>query len=77
MSNEPMAYTPNIESLDNIVSPDVAAYWTSVGAANAEERIIKLLLELDVIRKDVFGHWVAFDTYGEKVVYLDGLESKK
>lgn len=46
-------------------------------AAQAEQdRIIKLLTELNAIRRDALGHLVAFDTYGEKVIYLTGLETK-
>ena len=45
---------------------------------NAErERIIKLLVDLNAIRRcAATGEFVAFDTYGEKVIYLTGLESK-
>jgi len=46
-------------------------------AAKAEqERIIQLLTDLNAIRRDALGHLVAFDTYGEKVIYLPELESK-
>jgi len=38
------------------------------------ERIIKLLIDLNAIRRDIFGHLVAFNTDGTEVVYLTGLE---
>jgi hypothetical protein len=44
------------------------------GAYEERERIIKLLTDLDVIRRDFFGHLVAFNTDGTEVVYLTGLE---
>ena len=40
------------------------------------ERIIKLLTDLNVIRRDALGHLVAFNTDGTEVVYLTGLETK-
>ena len=46
------------------------------GQATEQERIIKLLLDLKAIRRDALGHLVAFDTYGEKVIYLPELETK-
>jgi len=46
------------------------------GQAAEQERIIKLLIELNAIRRcAATGQFVAFDTYGEKVIYLRGLES--
>ena len=47
------------------------------GEKQERERIIKLLTDLDVIRRDALGHLVAFDTYGSEVIYLTGLEGKK
>jgi hypothetical protein len=45
------------------------------GAIAERSRIINLLLELDVIRRcGATDKLVAFDTNGEKVVYLNGLE---
>ena len=41
------------------------------------ERIIKLLIELNAIRRcAATGELCAFDTNGEKVIYLPGLEIK-
>ena len=41
-----------------------------------QERIINLLLELNVIRRcGVTNKLVAFDTNGEKVIYLTGFET--
>ena len=38
------------------------------------ERIIKLLTDLNAIRRDALGYLVAFNTDGTKVIYLEGLE---
>jgi len=45
-----------------------------VGVVDERYRIIELLLELNVIRRDALGHLVAFNTDGTEVVYLTGLE---
>ena len=37
------------------------------------ERIIKLLTDQNVIRRDALGHLVAFNTHGTEVVYLEGI----
>jgi hypothetical protein len=47
-----------------------------VGVVTERQRIIDLLLELNVIRRDAIGHLVAFNTDGTEVVYLTGLENK-
>ena len=47
-----------------------------IGVVEERERIIKLLIELNAIRRDALGHLVAFDTDGSQVIYLEGLESK-
>lgn len=47
-----------------------------IGVVQERERIIKLLIELNAIRRDALGHLVAFDTDGSQVIYLDGLENK-
>lgn len=45
-------------------------------AVKAErERIIKLLIDLQVVRRDAFGVLVAMDTNAERCVDLEGLES--
>jgi hypothetical protein len=45
------------------------------GIIAERQRIINLLLDLDVIRRcGATDKLVAFDTHGEKVVYLTGLE---
>jgi hypothetical protein len=47
------------------------------GQAAEQERIIKLLTDLNAIRRcAATGEFVAFDTHGEKVIYLTGLENK-
>lgn len=44
-------------------------------ALDAErKRIIELLLNLNVIRRDALGDLVAVNTHGTEVVYVDGLE---
>jgi len=45
------------------------------GRQEEQERIINLLLDLNVIRRAEADRLVAFDTNGENVVYLTGLES--
>jgi len=47
-----------------------------VGVVNERYRIIDLLLELNVVRRDALGHLVAFNTDGTEVVYLTGLENR-
>ena len=46
------------------------------GALVEQVRIINLLLDLHVIRRAEGDRLVAFDTDGENVIYLTGLESK-
>jgi hypothetical protein len=46
------------------------------GAYEEQQRIINLLLDLKVVRRcAATDKLVAFDTNGEKVLYLTGLES--
>ena len=52
------------------------AYFKA-GVEFERERIINLLLDLNVIRRAEQDLLVAFDTNGEKVVYLTGLEKGK
>jgi hypothetical protein len=51
---------------------DLQSY--NVGVATENERIINLLIDLNAIRRDALGSLVAFNTYGDKVIYLPGLE---
>jgi hypothetical protein len=54
-------------------------YWVmgfNHGINQERDRIIDLLIDLDVFRRDALGHLVAFNTDGTKVIYLEGLESK-
>lgn len=44
------------------------------GVMDERQRIINLLMDLNVIRRAELDKLVAFDTDGEKVVYLTGLE---
>jgi len=55
-------------------SEDAEKHQRESAAMIERERIIKLLTDLDVIRRDFFGHLVAFNTDGTEVVYLTGLE---
>lgn len=63
---------------DAATKPDSAErvrnYYRRQGAKSEQKRIIDLLLDLNVIRRAEAGRLVAFDTNGEKVVYLTGLE---
>lgn len=63
--------------VDTVGSP---ASFTDIafdsGRIHERERIIKLLMSLNVIRRDALGTLVAFDTHGERVVDLDGLEGE-
>ena len=46
------------------------------GQRGEQERIIKLLTDLNVVRRcSATGKLVAFNTDGDKVVYLTGLET--
>jgi len=46
-----------------------------LGVIEERKRIIALLIELDAIRRcAATGELCCFDTYGEKVIYLPGLE---
>jgi hypothetical protein len=49
-------------------------YGKKDGIAEENERVIKVLTELGVIRRDALGYLCAFNTEGTEVVYLDGLE---
>ena len=46
------------------------------GQATEQQRIIKLLIDLNAIRRDALGDLVAFNTEGTEVIYLPELESK-
>jgi hypothetical protein len=46
------------------------------GSSEERERIINLLINLNAIRRDVFGRLVAMDTNGEKCIYLTNLEGE-
>ena len=46
------------------------------GQTAEQERIIKLLIDLNAIRRDALGDLVAFNTEGSEVIYLPGLETK-
>jgi thioredoxin-related protein len=59
-----------------VMSRELLEDYKRQAAQEEQERIIKLLTDLNAIRRDALGHLVAFDTYGEKVIYLPGLESK-
>ena len=53
----------------------VRDFYRTQGATAERERIIALLLELNVVRRcAATDKLVAFDTRGENVLYLTGLE---
>jgi hypothetical protein len=52
------------------------AYYKA-GVKFERERIINLLLDLNVIRRAEQDRLVAFDTNGEKVIYLTGFETNE
>lgn len=60
----------------NDLTSDVYHKGVDAGIQMERERIIKLLIELDAIRRDMLGHLVAFNTHGTEVIYLPGLENK-
>jgi hypothetical protein len=45
------------------------------GASYERDRLIKLLIDLNAIRRDALGHLCAFNTHGTEVIYLPGLET--
>lgn len=47
------------------------------GAYEEQQRILKLLLAQDIIRRDALGFLVAFNTHGTEVVYIQDLEGSK
>jgi len=46
------------------------------GVEFERERIIKLMQDQNIIRRDVTGKLVAFNTHGTEVVYIKDLEEK-
>ena len=60
----------------SVVTKEMLDAAVDVGRNQERERIIKLLTNLNVIRRDALGHLVAFNTDGTEVVYLTGLETK-
>jgi hypothetical protein len=62
--------TEEIMKLANKLAVDSA----KAGVLTERLRIIKLLVDLNAIRRDALGHWVAVNTDATETVYLDGLE---
>ena len=60
----------------SVVTKEMVDAAVDVGRNQERERIIKLLTNLNVIRRDALGHLVAFNTDGTEVVYLTGLETE-
>jgi len=60
----------------SVVTKEMLDAAVDVGRNQERERIIKLLTNLNVIRRDALGHLVAFNTDGTEVVYLTGLETE-
>lgn len=50
--------------------------YKAKAAEEEREHIIKLLMDLNAIRRDALGELIAFNTYGTEVIYLEGLEKK-
>ena len=46
-------------------------------AEKERERIIQVLINQNAIRRDALGYLVCFDTNGENVIYIHGLEDDK
>ena len=60
----------------SVVTKEMLDAAVDVGRNQERARIIKLLTNLNVIRRDALGHLVAFNTDGTEVVYLTGLETE-
>lgn len=56
---------------------EIYAKGWDAGVENEQERIIELLLELKAVRRcAATGYLVAFNTDGDKVIYLTGFETR-
>jgi len=60
----------------SVVTKKIVNKAIGFGRSSERARIIKLLTNLNVIRRDALGHLVAFNTDGTEVVYLTGLETE-
>lgn len=70
----------NMLVLDTTFSKEDAEainHFVDIARANEREQVIKLLVDLNAIRRDALGSLVAFNTDGTEVIYLPGLETKK
>jgi len=74
--NFEIIYKEFMSSETFVMSRELLEDYKRQAAQEEQERIIKLLTDLNAIRRDALGHLVAFDTYGEKVIYLPELETK-
>jgi hypothetical protein len=64
--------------MTNWITVDDSVKGRKLAIKREQERIITLLLDLNVIRRcAATDKLVAFDTNGEKVVYLTGLENNE
>jgi len=66
--------TNPMDPIDGSTAHAIHLTGWQMGRDEEQARIIKLLTDLNVIRRDFFGHLVAFNTDGTEVVYLTGLE---
>lgn len=59
-----------------VVSRALLEDYKAKAALEERERIIKLLMDLNAIRRDALGELIAFNTYATEVIYLTGLENE-
>jgi hypothetical protein len=62
--------------MSNVFTKEMIDAAKRLGEIEERNRIIQLLTDLNVIRRDALGYLVAFNTDGTEVIYLTGLESK-
>jgi hypothetical protein len=72
--NFEIIYKEFMESETFVVSRSLIEDYKLQAAKEERERIIKLLIDLNAVRRDALGELVAFNTYGTEVIYLSGLE---
>ena len=64
--------------MTNWITVDDSVKGRKIAIKREQERIINLLLDLNVVRRcAATDKLVAFDTNGEKVMYLTGLENNE
>lgn len=64
--------------MTNWITVDDSVKGRKLAIKREQERIVNLLLDLNVVRRcAATDKLVAFDTNGEKVIYLTGLENNE